>query len=111
MTAVCWGRAVARDWQRVPAGRQLIWAEGQGRRPRRNAVTWVLRLTVNQKTLVEEGILRIGHSSYGDLSYQLRTPVINMAGADPECGDPGQEPDQQSHCAESYILKIKEKEE
>lgn len=79
MTAVCWRRAVARHWQRVPAGRQLIWAEGQGRRPRRNAVTWVLRLTVNQKTLVEEGILRIGHSSYGDLPYQLRTPVINMA--------------------------------
>ena len=103
---MCWGRAVTRDWHRVPAGRQLIWTEGQGRRPRRNAVTWILRLIVNQKTLLEEGILRIGHSSYGDLSYQLRTLVINMAGADTEYGEPGQEPDQQSHCAESYILKI-----
>ena len=74
-------------------------------------MTWVLRLTVNQKTLVEEGILRIGHSSYGDLSYQLRTLVINMAGADTEYGDPGQEPGKQSHCAESYVLKIEEKED
>lgn len=38
--------------------------------------------------------LRIGHSSYGDLSYQLRTLVINMAGADTEYGDPGQELEQ-----------------
>lgn len=42
--------------------------EGQERRPRRNAVTWVLRLRVNQKNVVEAGILRKGHSPHEDLT-------------------------------------------
>ena len=59
------GRAVTRDRHQDPAGETPDLAkEGQERRPRRNAVTWVLRLRVNQKNGVEEGILRKGHSPH-----------------------------------------------